>query len=71
MNFFGRTGKDLRGTLLRSSNVENDDEKHHHELLRRSGTMDNRNDEPTMKELKDLGERHLTGDNSFLRQTLK
>ena len=37
-------------TLLRSSNVENDDEKHHPELLRHSGTMDNRNDEPTMKE---------------------
>ena len=33
---FGRTVKDLRGTLLRSSNVENDDEKHHHELLRHS-----------------------------------
>ena len=27
--------------------------------------------EPTMKELKDLGERHLTDDNSFLHQTLK
>ena len=57
--------QDSRETLLRSSNVENDDEKHHHELLRHSGTMDNRNDERTMKELKDLGERHLTDDNSF------
>ena len=57
-------------TLLWSSNAENDDEKHHHELLRYSG-MKNRKVEPTMKNLKDLGERHLTGDNSFLRQTLK
>ena len=45
---FGRTGKDLTGTLLRSSHVENDDENHH-ELLRYSGTKKNRNDEPTMK----------------------
>ena len=30
-------GQDLRETLLRSSNVENDDEKHHQELLRHSG----------------------------------
>ena len=57
-------------TLLRSSNVENDDEKHHHELLRYSG-MKNRKVEPTMKNLKDLGERHFTDDNSFLRQTSK
>ena len=41
--------QDLRETLLRSSNVENDDEKHHHELLRHSG-MKIRKVEPTMKE---------------------
>src|SRR4051812_22069902 len=62
--------QNLRETLLRSSNVENDDEKHHHELLRHSG-IKIRKVEPTMKELKDLGERHLTDDNSFLHQTLK
>ena len=44
-------GPDLRETLLRSSNVENEGKKHHHKLLRHSGTMDNRNDEPTMKEV--------------------
>ena len=27
LRIFGRTGKDLRGTLLRSSKFENDDEK--------------------------------------------
>ena len=32
-------GQDLRETLLRSSKSENDDEKHHHELLRYSGRM--------------------------------
>ena len=60
-------------TLLRSSDVENDDEKHHHELLRYSGRMKkNKEVEPTTKNnLKDLGKRHLTNDNSFLRQTLK
>ena len=47
---FGRTGKDLRGTLLRSSKSENDDEKHHHELLRHSG-MKIRKVEPTMKRI--------------------
>ena len=36
-------------TLLRSSNVENDDEKHHHELLRYSGRMKSEEVEPTMK----------------------
>ena len=46
---FGRTGKDLRGTLLQSSESENDDEKHHHELLRHSGRMKNKEVEPTMK----------------------
>ena len=44
----GRTGKDLRGTLLRWS--ENDDEKHHHELLRYSG-MRNIKVGPTMKRI--------------------
>ena len=34
---FGRTVKDLRGTLLRSSRFENDDKKHHHEFFRYSG----------------------------------
>ena len=37
-------------TLLRSSNVENDDEKHHHELLRYSG-MKIRKVEPKMKRM--------------------
>ena len=46
---FGRTGKDWRGTLLRSSKLENDDEKHHHELLRYSGRMKRVKVEPTMK----------------------
>ena len=45
----GRMGKDLRGTLIRSSKFENDDEKHHHELLGYSGRMKNREVEPTMK----------------------
>ena len=47
---FKRTDQDLGEILLRSSNVDNHDEKHQHELLRHSGTMDNKNDEPTMKE---------------------
>ena len=34
---FKRTDQDLGEILLRSSNVENDDEKHNHELLRYSG----------------------------------
>ena len=29
LRIFGRTGKDLKGTLLRSSKSENDKEKHH------------------------------------------
>ena len=45
-----RMGKDLRGTLLRSSKSENDDEKHHHELLRYSG-MKIRKVEPVMKRI--------------------
>ena len=46
--------QDLRETLLRSSNVENDDEKHHHELLRHS-EMKNRKVEPTMKRIVEAG----------------
>ena len=58
-------------TLLRSSKSENDDEKHHHELFRHS-KMKNGKVDPMMKIiLKDLGERHLTDENSFLRQTWK
>ena len=64
--------QDLRKILLQSSNVENDDENHH-ELLRYSGRMKkNKEVEPTTKNnLKDLGERHLTDDISFLRQSSK
>ena len=50
LRIFGRTGKDLRGTLLRSSKFENDDEKHHHELLRYS-EMKNRKFETTIKRM--------------------
>ena len=45
---FQENGQDLGEILLRSSNVENDDEKHHHELLRHSG-MTIRKIERTMK----------------------
>ena len=45
---FKRTDQDLGEILLRSSNVENDDENHH-ELLRYSG-MKIRKVEPMMKE---------------------
>ena len=48
LRIFGRTGKDLRGTLLRSSNVENDD-GNHPELWRYSGRMKNKGVEPTIK----------------------
>ena len=47
---FKRTDQDLGEILLRSSNVENDDEKHHHELLRHSG-MKIGKVEPTMKRI--------------------
>ena len=51
--------QDFKRTLLRSSNVENDDENHH-ELLRYS-EMKIGKVEPTMKIFQsDLGERHLT-----------
>ena len=36
---FKKADKDLEGTLLRSSKAENDDEEHHLEFLRHSGTM--------------------------------
>ena len=52
-----------------SSKSENDDEKHHHELLRHSGIKIGKV-EPTMKRT-DLGEIHMTDDESFLRQTWK
>ena len=38
-------------TLLRSSNVENDDEKHHHELFRHSGRIKSEEVEPMMKRI--------------------
>ena len=67
-----KNGYDCRETLLRSSNVENDDEKHPHEFLRHSGTMKNRKVESTMKIiLKRSWRRNMTDDNSFLRQTLQ
>ena len=62
--------QDLREIILRSSKFENDNEKHHHELLGYSG-MKIRKLNQRRKNLKDLGERHLTDDNSFLHQTLK
>ncbi len=48
---FKRTDQDLGEILLRSSNVANDDAKHHHELVRHSGTMKNRKVESTMKRI--------------------
>ena len=42
--------QDLRETLLRSSNVENDDENHH-ELLRYSGRIKRGKVEPKMKRI--------------------
>ena len=50
-------GQYLKETLLRSSNTENDDERHHHELLRHSRMIKRGEVEPTMKRIvKDLGE---------------
>ena len=43
-------GQDLREPLLRSSKSENDDEKHHHELLRHSEIKIGKV-EPTMKRI--------------------
>ena len=44
-------GQDLRETLLRSSKSENDDEKHHQELLRHIGRIKSEEVEPTMKRI--------------------
>ena len=63
-----RLGEKKSSSVFQS---KNDDEKHHHELFRHS-EMKNGKVEPTMKRiLKDLGERHLTDDKSFLCQTWK
>ena len=50
---------------------ENDDEKHHHELLRYSGMKIRKIETNGEKNLKDLGEIHMTDVNSFLHQTFK
>ena len=47
-----------RKTLLRSSNVENDDAKHQHELLRYSG-MNIRKVEPMMKRVLKILEKEI------------
>ena len=44
-------GYDLEGTLLQSSNVDDDDEKHHLELLRHSRIVKNIKVESTMKRI--------------------
>ena len=63
-------GQDLREILLRSSNVENEDENHH-EMLRYSG-MKSKKVEPAMKRIwKRTWRIHLTVEKSFLCQTLK
>ena len=51
--------QDLRETLLRSSNVENDDDKHDHELLRHPGIMNNKNVESTMKRISKILEKDI------------
>ena len=53
-----RMEQDLRETLLRSSNVENDDERHHHELLRHSG-MKIGKVEPMMKRIWNILEKDI------------
>ena len=64
-------GQDLEEILLRSSNVENDDENHH-ELLRYSGRIKRGKVEPKMKRIcKRPWRRHVNDENSFLRQTWK
>ena len=58
---FGRTGKIERKTLLRSSNVKNDNEKQHQNLLRHSGETKGEEVEPTMKRIwKRSWRRHVT-----------
>ena len=44
-------GQDLREILLRTSNDENDNEKHHQELLRHTGRIKSEEVEPTMKRI--------------------
>ena len=44
-------GQDLGEILLRSSNDENDNEKHHQELLRHTGRIKSEEVEPTMKRI--------------------
>ena len=56
---FGRTGKDLRGTLLWSSKSENDNEKHHHELFRHSGRIKNEEVEPTVIRIWQILEKYI------------
>ena len=68
---FGRTGKDLRGTLHRSSKSENDDEKYHQNYWDTPEQWIIEMMDQRWKNLKDLGERHMTDDNPFLRQTLQ
>ena len=63
--------KILRKTLLRSSKSENDDEKYHHELFRHSGRIESEEVEPTMKKMKDLGEKHLTDEKFILTSNLE
>jgi hypothetical protein len=65
-------GARFKGNSSSVFNTDNDDEKHHHELLRHSGRMKREKVEPTMKRIwKRSRRRHVTDDNSFLRQTLK
>ena len=44
-------GQDLKETLLRSTNVDYDDEKRHQELLRHSGRIKSEEIEPTMRRI--------------------
>ena len=64
---FKRTGQDLRETLLRSSNVENEDEKCHEELLS-TPEWRIKKVEPTMKRIwKRSWRRHVTdGNHSYV-----
>ena len=51
LHIFKRTEQDLRENLLQSSNAENDDEKHHHVLLRYSERIKSEEVEPMMKRI--------------------